>query len=106
MKWRENQQQQKNEFPILYKLLLYQYPGNVRELENIIKRAIVMSEDIIQEKHIVFESHYDIHSNKNSYIYKINELISQGKNKTQVAKELGISRQWLYNLIKKKSYYL
>ncbi|MGM0470178.1 MAG: sigma 54-interacting transcriptional regulator, partial [Promethearchaeati archaeon] len=88
------------------KLLSYQYPGNIRELENIIKRAIVISEDVIQNKHIVFDSFYNIPSNKNRYINKINELLSKGKSKTYIAKELGISRQWLYHLLKTYNYYL
>ena len=40
----------------LRKLMSYNYPGNVRELENIIERAIILnSTDEIREEHIVIE---------------------------------------------------
>jgi transcriptional regulator with GAF, ATPase, and Fis domain len=35
------------------KLLLYDYPGNIRELENIIQRAVVMAEaDLVEPRHL------------------------------------------------------
>ncbi len=38
------------------KLLAYQWPGNVRELENVIQRAIVLSNGIeIESKHLIFD---------------------------------------------------
>ena len=45
-------------------LTSYDWPGNVRELENVLQRAIVLSDDkIINESHIMV----DVSSNNNLY---------------------------------------
>ena len=87
-------------------LLDYNYPGNIRELENIIERSMIMVKDeIIDEKYFNFIS-------KEEYIEKkgtlketekeliIKYLIQNKGNRTKTAEILGISRRSLQNKIK------
>jgi DNA-binding NtrC family response regulator len=87
-------------------LLDYNYPGNVRELENIIERSMIMAKDeIIDEKYFNFV-------NRETYIGKkgtlkeaekeliIKYLIQNKGNRTKTAEILGISRRSLQNKIK------
>jgi len=87
-------------------LLDYNYPGNIRELENIIERSMIMAKDeIIDEKYFNFIS-------KETYIEKkgtlkdaekeliIKYLIQNNTNRTKTAEILGISRRSLQNKIK------
>lgn len=87
-------------------LLDYNYPGNIRELENIIERSMIMAKDeIIDEKYFNFIS-------KEEYIEKkgtlketekeliIKYLIQNKSNRTKTAEILGISRRNLQNKIK------
>ena len=87
-------------------LLDYNYPGNIRELENIIERSMIMAKDeIIDEKYFNFIS-------KETYIEKkgtlketekeliIKYLIQNKGNRTKTAEVLGISRRSLQNKIK------
>ena len=87
-------------------LLDYNYPGNIRELENIIERSMIMAKDeIIDEKYFNF-----IH--KETYIEKkgtlkeaekeliVKYLIQNKGNRTKTAEILGISRRSLQNKIK------
>ncbi len=87
-------------------LLDYNYPGNIRELENIIERSMIMAKDeIIDEKYFNFIS-------KEEYIEKkgtlketekeliIKYLIQNKGNRTKTAEFLGISRRSLQNKIK------
>ena len=87
-------------------LLDYNYLGNIRELENIIERSMIMAKDeIIDEKYFNF-------INKETYIEKkgtlkdvekeliIKYLIKNNANRTKTAEILGISRRSLQNKIK------
>ena len=87
-------------------LLDYDYPGNIRELENVIERSMIMAKDeIIDEKYFNFIS-------KETYIEKkgtlkevekeliIKYLIQNKGNRTKTAEILGISRRSLQNKIK------
>ena len=87
-------------------LLDYNYPGNIRELENIVERSMIMAKDeIIDEKYFNFIS-------KERYIEKkgtlketekeliIKYLIQNKGNRTNTAEILGISRRSLQNKIK------
>lgn len=90
-------------------LIRYDYPGNVRELENIVERAVVMSQgDLITTDdlpiHLV-SSEFQLESNKNLSLTERLELIEKSlilealkKHKwvkTRAAKELGISERVL-----------
>jgi len=93
-------------------LLAYDYPGNVRELENIIEHCFVLCEgEIIEAKHLPAS----IHPNSKQDKTKVGEpatinqmeiiLITQALrrnngNKTAAAKELGIDKSTLFRKIK------
>ena len=87
-------------------LLDYNYPGNIRELENILERTMIMANDqMIDEKYFNF-------INKETLIEKkgtlkeaekeliIKYLIQNNGNRTRTAELLGISRRSLQNKIK------
>jgi two-component system response regulator HydG len=85
-------------------LCTYDYPGNVRELENILKRArelsrsrIIMREDIVFERELRARSINAIDSSATMNIYEA--LRRCNGNKTEAAKLLGISRVHLYRLL-------
>ena len=100
------------------KLLDYDYPGNVRELENIIMSAISMTED----EHVLSEKHLNISRRKSlpqqdlydlkdegldEYLERIergmseNALVAHGGNISKAAESLKIKRQTLQHKIKK-----
>lgn len=88
----------------LEKIFTHTFTGNVRELQNILERALVFSDNaVIEEKNILFSntestpkvkrrSHY-------SYDNIFDAMMKHGGNKTKAAKELGISRVHLYRLL-------
>ena len=88
----------------------YHWPGNLRELSNIIKRATLLSQTEIIEKNVLPEDlfNFSVHPNlPNKFSTKENEkeliirvLQKAGNNKTQAAKLLNITRKTLYNKIK------
>ena len=87
-------------------LLDYDYPGNIRELENIIERSMIMARDeIIDEKYFSFieperkfEKKGTIKDVEKELIIKY--LIQNKGNRTHTAEFLGISRRNLQNKIK------
>jgi DNA-binding NtrC family response regulator len=87
-------------------LLDYNYPGNIRELENIIERSMIMAKDeIIDEKYFNFISK-EIYIEKKGTLKDIEKeliikyLIQNKSNRTHTAELLGISRRSLQNKIK------
>lgn len=100
----------------------YNWPGNIRELENIIQRAIVLSNDKIISnnilpKHIIdyanfieLDKTYDSSSGENDYKtfmgkcekkYIVESLELNGGNVIKSAVYMGIARQTLYRLMNK-----
>jgi len=85
----------------------YSFPGNVRELENIIERAIIIARQSVLDKDLLPELNYNnintgaielnIWENEKQLI--IEALKKADGNKTEAAKILGISRKSLYNKI-------
>jgi transcriptional regulator with PAS, ATPase and Fis domain len=103
--------------PEVMKILLeYDYPGNIRELENLIERAVILSEDgsintkhlpdeILNYKNITFSSL--IGKNTLSEKEKILEVLQKTNgNKTQAAKILGIDRATLWRKLRKYQIYI
>ncbi len=94
------------------KLLNYHYPGNVRELQYSIERAVIMAdEDVLQAKDIIFSPLESASVNENeptemklSSIEKntILKVIEKNNgNITKAAKELGLTRTALYRRLSK-----
>lgn len=91
------------------KLLKYSWPGNIRELQHTIEKAVILSETSILKPE-------DLHLRQSNYIGSNNtfntleemekQMIQQALEKnngnfTAAAEQLGITRQTLYNRIKK-----
>jgi transcriptional regulator with PAS, ATPase and Fis domain len=80
------------------KLMAYDYPGNIRELENVLKRAIVFSKDgLIRSENIVFDEFHkyledDIHSSK-MIDKKYREMVEKGESFWEVIKYPFLQRE-------------
>ena len=83
----------------------YNWPGNLRELQNIIKRATLLSKDDFIEKNVLpFEIFQTSNKNQNDFSLSenekdtiINALTKTKNNKSEAAKLLKINRKTLYN---------
>ena len=97
-------------------LLNYDFPGNVRELEHIIERAIIFSDgNIIEEKDLnlpKFGNLYEYENESDEEILKLEDierlhirkaLNVNDWNRENTARALGISQKTLYTKIKKYS---
>gem|GEM_PF-6655149 len=84
----------------LDKLIAYDWPGNIRELENMIRREIIETEgEIIEAICSIYMSNKDKRTRVVNHRMVIETLIRCRGNKSAAAKELGISRQWLYKIL-------
>ncbi len=101
---------------VLERLQAYHYPGNARELENIIERSLAMCDDsVIQVHHLPAElrgntfvpqlpaqavpTNRSLEENERDYILSV--LESADGNKTKAAKIIGIDRVSLWRKLKK-----
>jgi two-component system, NtrC family, response regulator HydG len=96
----------------LVKLMNYNYPGNVRELQYTIERAVIMAENnLLEEKDIIFspiespvtgdheQKEMKLSAVEKNTILKV--IQKHNGNITQAAKELGLTRTALYRRISK-----
>jgi len=101
-----NRQPLKIDTVALKRLEEYSYPGNVRELENMIERAIVIGngkkitlKDLPLEKSIIDSSIESLDDNEKNHIIQI--LNKYNWNISRSAKALKVDRVTLYNKIRK-----
>jgi DNA-binding NtrC family response regulator len=96
-------------------LARYSWPGNIRELENVIGHSCMMAEsDVIDVRDLPAqiqnprptenaESEAQLSMDQASRLHAQRVLARVGGNKVRAAEILGISRTYLYELLKKKS---
>ncbi len=92
------------------KLLSYEWPGNIRELQHTIEKAVILSESsVLKPDDLSLKSPFTAF-NSNSFItlYEMeSQMIRQALEKnngnfTAAADQLGITRQTLYNRLKRQ----
>jgi DNA-binding NtrC family response regulator len=93
------------------KLLNYQYPGNVRELQYTIERAIIMAEgEVLEGKDLIFSPIEQVQERDETPVSQLSAIekntilrvIEQNSgNISKAAKELGITRTALYRRLSK-----
>ncbi|MEI7731158.1 MAG: sigma-54 dependent transcriptional regulator [Verrucomicrobiota bacterium] len=94
----------------LERLMRYEWPGNVRQLQNEIQRAVLIAEGpVIEPDDLSIQAEEGAHSTGNSGLRLMaamerNTIVQVLKdcdgNKVEAAKRLGIGRQTLYNKLK------
>ena len=96
----------KLEVDAVKKLEDYYWPGNVRQLNNVINRALILSNElIINKKHIKLEDEQDDDKAKMTLkeledIILLDRLAQFDGNKTLTAKSLGVSLRWVQKKMK------
>lgn len=95
--------------PAHEKLLKYSWPGNIRELQHTIEKAVILSESAILKPEDLFLRPSSSAFSKNSFATLeemekqmiLQALEKNNGNFTAAAEQLGITRQTLYNRFKK-----
>ncbi|MGM0932021.1 MAG: sigma-54-dependent transcriptional regulator [Bacteroidota bacterium] len=87
----------------------YNWPGNLRELKNMVKRAVLLTQDDLIPLKVLpheistaqkSETEYGLFKNKNEEQLIIEALEKSGGNKSKAARLLSIDRKTLYNKLK------
>ena len=98
--------------PTLKRLEKHHWPGNIRELQHAVERAVILSDNILLEPHDFFinpsedQSNNDVNLNnfnlEDTEKMLIRKVIDKhGGNISKAAKELGLTRASLYRRIEK-----
>ena len=91
------------------KLMNYSWPGNIRELQHTIEKAVILSDTKIVKPEDLYLKNPNT-AEKNHFLSTLEEMESQmiqhalekcNGNFTAAAEQLGVTRQTLYNKIKK-----
>ncbi len=94
----------------LQKMQLYDWPGNIRELQHFVERAVILNNDDVIEAHSLMLNVQNELSSKQTDTYTIEEVEREAIlkalnathwNMTGAAKKLGYGRSTLYRKIKK-----
>ncbi len=91
------------------KLLGYEWPGNIRELQHTMERAVILGEgDVLKPSDFLLKpSGGTAHSSKAATLEEMEKIMIMGAidkhegNYTAAANELGVTRQTLYNKMKR-----
>ncbi|AVR45044.1 sigma-54-dependent Fis family transcriptional regulator [Christiangramia fulva] len=88
----------------------YNWPGNLRELKNMVKRAVLLTKDDLIPLKVLpheiasssrtSENDYGLFKNKNEEQLILDALEKTGGNKSKAARMLSIDRKTLYNKLK------
>jgi DNA-binding NtrC family response regulator len=93
------------------KLLSYRWPGNIRELQHTIEKAVILSESTVLITEDLYLKSPSLAINDSSFTtldemesHMISQALEKNKgNFTAAAEQLGITRQTLYNRLRKQS---
>jgi len=93
------------------KLLSYSWPGNIRELQHTIEKAVILSESTVLRTEDLYLKSPSLAINDSSFTtldemesHMISQALEKNKgNFTAAAEQLGITRQTLYNRLRKQS---
>jgi len=85
----------------LHKLEEYAWPGNVRQLENVLQRAAILCDgNIIDPSHVILEEHNDTNYHQGTLKEVEKQLLLKRLeefkgNRTRTAESLGVSVRWI-----------
>jgi DNA-binding NtrC family response regulator len=107
--YKYNKPDQKINQQALEKLLKYSWPGNIRELQHTIEKAVILSESQILKPEDISLKYTNSISGNESFTtldemeqHMIREALKKNNgNLTAAADQLGVTRQTLYNRLKK-----